>query len=167
MSPAIWQSLFKIQLKTKNFYQYEKFLQDPFLNCIDSNLKYYCDHCDMIKFGRFFFFNYWVNEISLLLESSQLLNFWIHISRIEHTVPWLRIRWYPMNQHFYFGPNNLLTSMKINKHQFLNDIFIFVSYKTWCLLADKKIFLQARIFENMAFLIILIRYFFKSLGLKV
>ena len=37
MSTAISPSLVKIGLKTKKFYQYAKFWQDPFLNCSDSS----------------------------------------------------------------------------------------------------------------------------------
>ena len=38
MSNAISPSLVKIGLKTKKFYHYAKFCQDPFLNCIDSRI---------------------------------------------------------------------------------------------------------------------------------
>ena len=38
MSTAIWQILVMIGLKTKFFYHYAKFWQDPFLNCVNSSI---------------------------------------------------------------------------------------------------------------------------------
>ena len=50
MSTSIWLSLVKIGLKTKNFYHYAKFWQDPFLNCVNSNY-YSCNLCFQLVIG--------------------------------------------------------------------------------------------------------------------
>ena len=66
MSTAIWPSLVKIGLKTRIFYQYAKFWQDPFLNCCDSRV-----NCIIMTRAKDFFeenleFNFWN---SCLLEA--------------------------------------------------------------------------------------------------
>ena len=49
--------------------------------------------------------------------------------------------------------------MPANQHQFLDDIFIFVSSKNWCMLAGKWLHVSKKIQQSGIFFIIFMLYF--------
>ena len=78
-----------------------------------------------------------------------------------------------MNQHFcaknikiYLKNNRksaTLQNLPASKHQFLDDIFIFLSSKNWCLIAGKWLHVRQMIWQSGICLMI----YFNILGPKV
>ena len=88
-----------------------------------------------------------------------------YISSPSHTMSEPSIRFNSMNQHFWAQnikiyhennnknatlPNHLVTRSHLpaNQHQFLDDIFNFVSSKNWCLLAGKWLRVSKNILQS-------------------